>query len=73
MIDRGAVSNSHPGGRAIAEKWLQTLPGPLRPSEVGSPWGDLRGSGFFIDAMHPGTCTSGTARSAPTDHGGPRG
>ena len=53
MIDGQRVSQSHAGARAIAE-WMKALTGPLRPSEVGTPWADLRGDGFFSDAMHQG-------------------
>lgn len=50
-VDGRAVSPTHPGARAVVE-WLHRLDGPLRPREVGSPWGDLPGDGFFTDAMH---------------------
>jgi hypothetical protein len=53
MIDGQRVQRAHGSARFIAE-WLRTLDGPLRPSEVGSPWPDLRGGGHFSDAAHQG-------------------
>lgn len=53
MIDGVRVSSAHGTARAIAE-WMGTLQGPLRPSEIGTPWADLRGPGYFSDAMHQG-------------------
>lgn len=53
MVDGQPVSRSHPTARAVAG-WLEQLEGPLRPREVGSPFTELHGDGFFTDAMHQG-------------------
>ncbi len=33
--------------------WLSELTGPLRPTEIGTPW-QLSGPGYFSDAAHQG-------------------
>ena len=58
-VDGDSVRASSPSARAFTE-WLasivsappEMIPGPLRPSEVGSPWGDLDLPGFFTNAAH---------------------
>lgn len=52
-IDGRPVTAAHPGARAITA-WLATLQGPLRPTEVGSPFADFAGraAGHFSDAAH---------------------
>lgn len=53
-VDGEPVSAASPSARRLVT-WLASLEGPLRPSEVGSPFADL-GSlpGFFTDADHRG-------------------
>lgn len=53
MIDGQRVSPRHPSARAAAG-WLRSLTGPMRPTEVGTPWADLAGGGFFSDRHHQG-------------------
>lgn len=49
-VDGAPVSNSHPGAFQVVEMLL-SLPEPLRPDEIGSPWRfPVRGS--FSDASH---------------------
>ncbi|HEY8338548.1 MAG TPA: hypothetical protein VIK95_01700 [Egibacteraceae bacterium] len=52
-VDGRPVTAAHPGARAITV-WLAGLQGPLRPSEVGSPFAELAGraAGHFSDAAH---------------------
>jgi hypothetical protein len=49
-IDGARVSASNSGALAIV-RWLGSLQGPLRPTEVGSPW-DLGYPGHFTDRFH---------------------
>jgi hypothetical protein len=52
VVDGRPVNRSNSTARVLAER-LHTLPSPLRPSETGTPWGDLRSrAGFFSDAAH---------------------
>jgi hypothetical protein len=53
MVDGVPVTRSHVGARMMAQ-WLKALPDGVRPTEVGTPWGDLSGGGFFTDAAHQG-------------------
>lgn len=53
LVDGQRVSPGHASARAAAQ-WLGGLSGPLRPTEVGTPWGDLVGGGFFSDRNHQG-------------------
>lgn len=57
-VDRQAVSNRNLAARHLAS-WLAGLPPPLRPDEVGSPWTDLVGPGYFSDAAHADHLHSG--------------
>lgn len=49
-VDGARVSPSNSGALAMV-KWLASLQGPLRPTEVGSPW-DLGAPGHFTDRFH---------------------
>lgn len=49
-VDGARVSPSNSGALAMV-KWLASLQGPLRPTEVGSPW-DLGYPGHFTDRFH---------------------
>jgi hypothetical protein len=49
-VDGEVVSSTSPGAREVV-RWLATLQGPLRPSEVGSPW-RLPSPGHFTDRFH---------------------
>lgn len=49
-IDGRPADRNNPGALA-AVQWLASLQGPLRPSEVGSPWG-LGSPGHFTDRFH---------------------
>ena len=49
-VDGALVSSGNPGALAIVQ-WLASLQGPLRPSEVGSPW-SLPSPGHFTDRFH---------------------
>jgi hypothetical protein len=51
MVDGAAVTASNRAALQAAVL-LSLLRAPLRPSEVGSPWPALSGSGFFSDAAH---------------------
>lgn len=53
LVDGVKVSRGSPAARALVG-WLRSLPEPVRPSEVGQPWPDLVGGGFFTDRMHQG-------------------
>jgi hypothetical protein len=53
MVDGVRVSRTSPAARALAE-WVRALPGEVRPTEVGQPWPDLVGGGFFTDSAHQG-------------------
>jgi hypothetical protein len=53
IIDGQAVARSSPSARLFVE-WLRALPDPVRPTEVGQPWSDVVGGGFFTDASHQG-------------------
>jgi hypothetical protein len=51
-IDGRLVNSSNATARSVAQR-LDELPGPARPSEVGTPWPELtRLTGFFSDAAH---------------------
>lgn len=49
-VDGARVSSSNSGAHAIV-RWLASLQGPLRPTEVGSPWA-LGYPGHFTDRFH---------------------
>jgi hypothetical protein len=49
-VDGAVVSAGNTGALAVVQ-WLASLQGPLRPSEVGSPW-DLGSPGHFTDRFH---------------------
>ncbi len=49
-VDGATVSSGNQGALAIVQ-WLASLQGPLRPSEVGSPW-RLPSPGHFTDRFH---------------------
>jgi hypothetical protein len=49
-VDGALVSRTNPGALAIVQ-WLASVQGPLRPSEVGSPW-KLPSPGHFTDRFH---------------------
>jgi hypothetical protein len=51
MIDGAPVTAANTGAHQAAVL-LSLLQAPLRPSEVGTPWPALSGSGFFSDAAH---------------------
>jgi hypothetical protein len=51
MVDGVRVGQASPSARAMAE-WIKLLPDGLRATEVGTPWADLVGGGFFTDAAH---------------------
>lgn len=53
LVDGVRVSRSSPSARLMVV-WLRSLPGEVRPSEVGQPWSDLVGGGFFSDRAHQG-------------------
>jgi hypothetical protein len=53
IVDGQAVSRGSGPARLLVQ-WLRALPDPVRPSEVGQPWSDLTGGGFFTDAAHQG-------------------
>jgi hypothetical protein len=53
QVDGVRVARGNPAARAVAE-WLAALPAEVRPHEVGTPWPDLRSSGFFSDRAHQG-------------------
>ena len=51
-IDGRNISSRHLDARHLA-LWLASLPEPLRPTEIGTPWADLQPlDGFFTDAAH---------------------
>jgi hypothetical protein len=49
-VDGSVVSAANPGARSMVQ-WLASLQGPLRPSEVGSPW-RVASPGHFTDQFH---------------------
>ena len=53
LVDGVGVSRGSAAARALVE-WLRILPDPVRPTEVGQPWSDVLGGGFFTDRMHQG-------------------
>lgn len=53
IIDGQAVSRTSPPARMLVD-WLRSLPDEVRPNEVGQPWADVVGGGFFTDASHQG-------------------
>lgn len=53
LVDDVRVSRASPSARMLVE-WLRALPDPVRPTEVGQPWPDLVGGGFFTDRAHQG-------------------
>jgi hypothetical protein len=68
QVNRRPVHRGNQATRALA-LWLGRLPGPLRPSEVGSPW-PLGRRPYFSDAAHQGHLHIGY--HAPTTRGGGR-
>lgn len=50
-VDAVAVTAGNAGALEVAHD-LATLPAPLRPDEVGTPWPALDEPGFFSDAAH---------------------
>lgn len=53
LVDEVRVSGSSASARLMLE-WLRALPAPVRPTEVGHPWPDMVGGGFFSDGAHQG-------------------
>lgn len=53
LVDGVRVSRDHLQARMLVQ-WLRALPEPVRPTEVGQPWPDLVGGGFFTDRSHQG-------------------
>ncbi|MDP8969060.1 MAG: lytic transglycosylase domain-containing protein [Actinomycetota bacterium] len=51
MVDGQLVSPLSAASRAMAE-WLQAVQASSGFSEVGTPWADLAGDGFFSNAAH---------------------
>ncbi|MGH8929983.1 MAG: lytic transglycosylase domain-containing protein [Egibacteraceae bacterium] len=49
-VDGAIVGANNPGALAVVQ-WLASLQGPLRPSEVGSPW-RIPSPGHFTDRFH---------------------
>jgi hypothetical protein len=52
MVDGQPVSKASPAARSLVV-WLDGLEGPLRPSEIGSPW-ELGRRPYFSDEGHQG-------------------
>jgi hypothetical protein len=51
-VNHRPVNAANQDARALA-LWLSQLTGPLRPTEIGTPW-RLPGSGYFTDHSHQG-------------------
>ena len=50
QVDGAPVTAGNDAARALVQ-WVATVAGPLRPDEVGSPWGGPW-LGHFTDAAH---------------------